>query len=504
MARHISKQYEMRDTDTDKDTVVLEEKEGKVMHRDLLNANVLKAQYAVRGELYLKAEELKEQGRKIISTNTGNPQALGAKPLTFIRQVMALCIAPFLLEQEETAKAFPADVVERAQRLLKSFGTGGVGGYTDSRGNTVVRNEVADFIAGRDGVRPNPEQIFLTDGASTGVKMLMQALIRDERDAVLVPIPQYPLYSASCTLFGGTLLPYMLEESSGWGLSVGELTKAVTAARRQGLRVRGLVFINPGNPTGQTLSEEAVKQLVRFCYDQRLVLLADEVYQGLTYRPDRPFVSAFSAMHSLGAPYADSLELVSYHSVSKGVSGECGLRGGYCQLTNIHEGAFQELYKLASVNLCPNTMGQVAVSCMCDPPRPGDPSWPLWEKETTAEYASLKRRAALVSNAFSSLPGMSCNPTEGAMYAFPKLDLPEGALSAAAAAGKAPDVFYCLQLLEATGISTVPGSGFGQEAGTAHFRTTILPREEVMEEFVEQFRDFQTTFMNQHTEGSSS
>jgi glutamate--glyoxylate aminotransferase len=77
-----------------------------------------------------------------------------------------------------------------------------MGGYTDSRGNTVVRNEVADFIAARDGVRPNPEQIFLTDGASTGVKMLMQALIRDERDAVLVPIPQYPLYSASCTLFG--------------------------------------------------------------------------------------------------------------------------------------------------------------------------------------------------------------------------------------------------------------------------------------------------------------
>lgn len=79
---------------------------------------------------------------------------------------------------------------------------GGVGGYTDSRGNTMIRNEVADFIAARDGARPDPDAIFLTDGASTGVKMLLQALIRDERDAVLVPIPQYPLYSASCTLFG--------------------------------------------------------------------------------------------------------------------------------------------------------------------------------------------------------------------------------------------------------------------------------------------------------------
>jgi glutamate--glyoxylate aminotransferase len=211
-------------------------------------------------------------------------------------------------------------------------------------------------------------------------------------------------------------------------------------------------------------------------------------------------VSAYQALSQLGEPYASAVELVSYHSVSKGVSGECGLRGGYAQFTNIEPGAFAELYKLASVNLCPNTMGQVAMSCMVNPPRPGDPSWPLWEKETTAELASLGRRAVLVSGAFNSLPGMSCNPTEGAMYAFPKLDLPEAAQAAAAAAGKAPDVFYCLQLLESTGISTVPGSGFGQAAGTAHFRTTILPREEVMETFVSKFAEFQNDFMNQYAQ----
>jgi aspartate/methionine/tyrosine aminotransferase len=133
----------------------------------------------------------------------------------------------------------------------------------------------------------------------------------------------------------------------------------------------------------------------------------------------------------------------------------------------------------------PNTVGQVAVSCMVNPPRPGDPSYDLYARECADELASLKRRAKVVSAAFASLPGMSCQPTEGGMYSFPKLLLPDAALEAARAAGKAPDAFYCLRLLEEAGISTVPGSGFGQAVGTAHFRTTILPREDVVAEFVD-------------------
>jgi len=283
-----------------------------------------------------------------------------------------------------------------------------------------------------------------------------------------------------------------------------ELKEQVAAARAEGLNVRALVFINPGNPTGQCLPESAVKELVAFCYEQRIALMADEVYQELTFRDDRPFISAHKAMRLLGEPYASGAEVVSLHSVSKGVTGECGLRGGYCQLENIEEGAFAQLYKLASINLCPNTIGQVAVSCMVSPPQPGDPSYPLYEQERANELSSLKRRAAMVSEAFDALPGMSCNPTEGAMYSFPKLELPEGALAAAREAGKKPDVFYCLRLLEETGISTVPGSGFGQAPNTAHFRTTILPREEVMSEFVEKFRHFQEDFMASYEKKSSS
>lgn len=110
--------------------------------------------------------------------------------------------------------------------------------------------------------------------------------------------------------------------------------------------------------------------------------------------------------------------------------------------------------------------------------KPGNPSYELYIKERNNEKESLVRRAKMVSDALNNLKNFSCNVVEGAMYAFPKIMLPEKAVAAAKAAGKEPDVFYCLKLLEATGISTVPGSGFGQENGTFHFRTTILPREE--------------------------
>jgi len=472
-------------------------KDGKVLHPELLNDAMRKTQYAVRGELYLRAEQLRKEGKEIIFTNVGNPHALGAKPLTFTRQVLALMAAPFLLDKPDVVKHFPADAVARAKSLLTAF-KGGIGAYSDSRGNPVVREEVAKFIAARDGAPSSPDLIFLTDGASVAVRMALNALIRDQHDGILVPIPQYPLYSASIALYGGSLVPYMLDEAKGWSLSLESLRKAVKDARARGTHVRGMVFINPGNPTGQCLSKDNLKELIKFAHDEKIVLLADEVYQENVYQDERPFVSAKKVMFEMGAPYANSVELLSFHTVSKGSAGECGLRGGYIEMTNIHPGAVEEMYKIASINLSPNTVGQVALSVLVNPPKPGDASYESHKKEMAAEIASLRRRARLVTDGFNSLEGVTCNFTEGAMYSFPRIRLPPKAVEAAKAAGKAPDVFYCLRLLEATGISTVPGSGFGQEEGTFHLRTTILPREEVMASFVDKFRAFHEGFMKQY------
>jgi glutamate--glyoxylate aminotransferase len=424
----------------------------------------------------------------------GNPQQLGQAPVTFHRQVHALVSAPFLFDHPLVGKMFPADAIARAKKLIKMFG-GSVGAYTDSRGCAGVRQEVADFIQRRDGYPSNPDHIFLTDGASVAVRYVLNAAIRDQNDAILVPIPQYPLYSASIQLYGGSLLPYSLKEEAGWGMDLEEIRASIHDARAKGTNVRALVFINPGNPTGQCLTEANLRDLVKLAAEEGLVLLADEVYQPNVYQDEKPFVSAKKVMGDLGPGYADTVELASFHTVSKGVLGECGLRGGYVEFCNFHPGAIEEMYKVASVNLSPNTTGQVAMSMMVNPPRPGDESYPAYAAEMEEGLASLRRRAHRMTDGFNALEGVTCNFTEGAMYSFPRLHLPPGAVEAARAAGKTPDTFYCLQLLEATGIVTVPGAGFGQEEGTFHMRTTILPLEDKIEEFVTKFKDFHEGFM---------
>ena len=430
----------------------------------------------------------------------GNPHSVGGTPIPFIRQVLALVAAPMLLDDPAVGTLFPAEAVTRARTLLSYF-PGGLGAYSDSRGAPGIRQEVAAFITARDGGVPaDPDAIFLTEGASPAVKYILNALIRDGRDGILVPIPQYPLYSATIQLAGGQLLGYGLVEGDGWGLDLPALRAQAAAARAAGTAVRALVFITPGNPTGQCLSADTLADLIKFAHEEKLVLLADEVYQENVYDPARPFVSAKKVLASLGEPYASSVELVSFHTVSKGSTGECGLRGGYMEAVNILPGTMDELYKISSINLCPNTMGQAAVSLMVAGPPAGSEAAAAYEATRAGTIASYQRRAKAVAAAFNACEGVACNATEGAMYAFPRLNLPPKALAAAKAAGKSPDTWYCLRLVEETGILTVPGSGFGQEPGTFHLRTTILPSEDRLEKMMADFAAFQARFMDEFRE----
>lgn len=440
-----------------------------------MNENMRKCRYEVRGEIYLAGLRRSQQGKEIINLNVGNPQALGQKPLTFNRQVLALLMAPFLLEDPIVANTFPADAVSRARTYLSKL-NGGLGAYSDSKGNPFIRQEISDFITRQTGQPSSPDNIFVSNGASECARMLLAALIRGPTDGIMVPIPQYPLYSASIALYGGELVPYFLDEANGWALNVAELQKSIDQARAKGILCRALVFINPGNPTGQCLTEENIRDLIVFCHNNRLILCADEVYQENIYNTQRPFISARKVLGTMQEPYKSGLELVSFHTVSKGAYGECGLRGGYMELHNMDPDVVTEIYKVASINLCPNVPGQVALGLMVNPPKPGDPSYALFRKEKDSLIESLKKRAQMITNAFNSLEGVVCQATEGAMYSFPRITLPPAAIAAAKAKGKAPDVLYCLELLEETGLSCVPGSGFQQAPGTFHIRTTILVR----------------------------
>ncbi|KAG5522084.1 hypothetical protein RHGRI_034328 [Rhododendron griersonianum] len=493
----------------------------KALDYESLNENVKKVQYAVRGELYLRASELEKEGKKIIFTNVGNPHALGQKPLSFPRQVVALCQAPFLLDDPNVGLIFPADAIAKAKHYL-SLTSGGLGAYSDSRGLPGVRKEVAEFIGRRDGYPSDPELIFLTDGASKGVMQILNTIIRGEGDGILVPVPQYPLYSATISLFGGSLVPYYLEETANWGLDINNLRESVAHARSKGITVsiahafclnnkitnldifwnseavRAMVIINPGNPTGQCLSVANLREILRFCYQENLVLLGDEVYQQNIYQDERPFISARKVMYDMGPPLSNELELVSFHTVSKGYWGECGQRGGYFEMTNIPPKTVDEIYKVASISLSPTVPGQIFVGLMVNPLKPGDISYDQFIRESKGILESLRKRARIMTDGFNSCRNVVCNFTEGAMYSFPQIRLPPKAIEAARRLGKVPDVFYCLKLLEATGISTVPGSGFGQKEGVFHLRTTILPAEEEMPAIMASFKKFNDEFMEQY------
>lgn len=468
-----------------------------VLAVDTINENMRNCNYAVRGEIYLAAVKRTQEGKEVIYTNVGNPQALGQTPLSFNRYVMSLLMAPFLLEDPNVDKMYPPDAIARAKLYLQHI-KGGLGAYSDAKGNPYIRQEIANYISEMAGGPSNPENIFIGNGASECVRLLLYAAIRGKADGVMVPIPQYPLYSASIELYGGTLVPYYLDEESGWALNISELERSLQSARDQGVNVRALVFINPGNPTGQCLTEDNIKELAIFCHDNKLVMCADEVYQENIYNSKLPFVSARKTLNQMPEPYRSKTEIASFHTVSKGAYGECGLRGGYMELHNMCPRLADEIYKVCSINLCPNVPGQVALGLMLNPPKPGDFSYEQYRKEKGGVIESLKRRARMITDAFNSLEGVTCQETDGAMYSFPQITLPPAFIAKAKKLGKEPDTLYCLELLDETGLSCVPGSGFKQAPGTFHLRTTILPQEDQFDDIVGRFVSFHQNFMKRY------
>ncbi|KAI5885627.1 PLP-dependent transferase [Schizophyllum commune H4-8] len=444
-----------------------------------LNPAILKVEYAVRGELAIKAEEYRkrlalggEHGLpfdKVISSNIGNPQQKGLDqpPITFIRQVAALCEWPAL--EELAPNAFPKDVIARARELREEIGS--VGAYSHSQGVPLIRQSVANFIEERDGYPANPDHIFLTGGASAGVSLLISMLITPPNTGILIPIPQYPLYTATLAQHHGVPLPYHLDEASGWSTSLHEIEATLEHPQHAEITPKALVIINPGNPTGALLDEATQEKLVHLCEKHNLVLLADEVYQTNLHRPDEhPFVS----FKQIVSRMKSKVPLVSFHSISKGVTGECGRRGGYFECVNFPDDILALIYKMVSVGLCPPLSGQIGVDCQVRPPKPGDESYPLWKKETDTIHAALASRTRTMSERLNSLPGISCVNSPGALYLYPKVHLSDRAIEAARKVGKEPDAFYAMKLLDETGICVVPGSGFGQKVGHWHYRLTCL------------------------------
>jgi aspartate/methionine/tyrosine aminotransferase len=313
------------------------------------------------------------------------------------------------------------------------------------------------------------------------VQAALRILISGPQDGVMIPIPQYPLYSATITLYEGKQVGYYLDEGHDWKLSEAMLDESLQEAHRYGVKVKAIGVLNPGNPTGSVLDRDNIAMLIRFAKTHGLAILADEVYQENIYLRGDTFVSFARVMVEQGE---DDVSLFSFHSCSKGFLGECGQRGGYMEVRNVPPEVVAEITKLQSVSLCANLTGQVATYCMVRPPKSGEPSFPQYAKERDAVLGELKRRAVMLADGLNRIPGIQCNVVAGAMYAFPRITLPAGRT----------DTEYCLALLEQTGVCVVPGTGFGQIPGTAHFRTTILPPTRQIEQVVERLAKFHAAY----------
>ncbi|TKR62916.1 hypothetical protein L596_026817 [Steinernema carpocapsae] len=475
-----------------------------VLTLDNLNPAVKKMEYAVRGPLVIRAVNLEKelaQGaqkpfKSVIKANIGDAHAMGQKPITFIRQVLACVSCPSLMD----SKTFPSDVIEHAKTILAGCGGQSTGAYSQSNGIDVIRQHVAEYIQRRDGgIKSNPDDILLSGGASESIRNVLKLFInRDaaKKTGVMVPIPQYPLYSATIEEFGLGQVSYFLEESKNWGLDEAELERSYQESLKE-FDTKVIVVINPGNPTGQVLSRENIEQIIKFAHKHKLFVLADEVYQDNVYAEGSAFHSFKKVLIEMGEPYS-KVELASFHSVSKGYMGECGMRGGYVELMNLDQDVYVEFKKMISAKLCSTILGQVVLDCVVNPPKPGEPSYDLWLEEKTAVLKSLKERATIVKDAYASLDGITSNPVQGAMYCFPAVKIPQKAIEKAKSLGQEPDFFYAMQLLESTGVCVVPGSGFGQRKGTYHFRTTILPQPALMKDMMERFSGFHNKFMKEY------
>ncbi|XP_059827545.1 alanine aminotransferase 2-like isoform X3 [Hypanus sabinus] len=477
----------------------------KVLTLDSMNQQVKKVEYAVRGPIVLRAaviEKELQQGVKkpfseVIRANIGDAHAMGQKPITFIRQVLAICTYPQLLCDSD----LPEDAKSRARRILNSCGGKSLGAYSASQGIEVIRQSVAKYIERRDGGTPsNPDNIFLSTGASDAIVTTLKLLVSGEgrgRTGVMIPIPQYPLYSAAISDLAAVQVNYYLDEENCWALNIGELRRALHEAR-QHCTPRVLCTINPGNPTGQVQSRQVIEDVIRFAAEEKLFLMADEVYQDNVYAAGCTFHSFKKVLFEMGPQFSDVVELASFHSVSKGYMGECGYRGGYVEYINLDPGVKAELVKLVSVRLCPPVSGQAVMGVITDPPQPGEPSHQAFLKEKTTVLSSLAERARLTEELLSGVPGIRCNPVQGAMYSFPRIDIPPKAVEAAKFAGHMPDMFFCMQLLEETGICVVPGCGFGQAEGTYHFRMTILPQTDKLKTLLSKLKCFYQKFCQQY------
>ena len=388
--------------------------------------------YDIRGPIMDRARQMEEEGQKIIKLNIGNLAVFGFDAPEEIQQDMI-------------------------RNLPNSSG------YSDSKGIFSARKAVMHETQ-KQGIKGvTLDDIYLGNGASELIVMATNALL-DNGDELLLPAPDYPLWTAAASLSGGTPVHYRCDEANGWMPNLDDIRAKITP------RTKGIVVINPNNPTGALYSEALVLEIVAIARAQGLVVFADEVYDKVLYD---------GVKHTaLGALSSDVLTLT-FNSLSKSYR-SCGYRAGWMVVSGDKRPAkdyIEGLNMLSNMRLCANVPGQYAIQTALGGYQSID--------DLVCEGGRLRRQRDLAYALITAIPGVTCVKPSAALYMFPRLD--------PAVYPIADDQQFFLELLQETRVMLVQGSGFNWSAPD-HFRIVFLPHEDDLREAIGRVAHFLETY----------
>lgn len=392
--------------------------------------------YDIRGPVLELAQRMEDEGQHIIKLNIGNLASFGFEP--------------------------PDDIVQDMIRNLPQSA-----GYTESKGMFAPRRAVANYCQEKkiDGV--TVDDIYLGNGASELITMSLNALL-NSGDEILVPAPDYPLWTGAVSLSGGRPVHYICDEESEWFPDLADIRNKIT------LRTKGIVIINPNNPTGALYSDEILQGIIELAREHQLIVFADEIYDKTLYDGNT---------HTSIASLADDVLFLTFNGLSKNYR-SCGYRAGWMIVSGDKSQAgdyIEGLNMLASMRLCANTPGQLAIQTALGGYQSID--------DLVASGGRLCRQRDRACDLLSQIPGVSVVKPKAALYVFPRLD---------------PDVYpitddqqFACDLLREEKVLVVQGTGFNWP-GHDHFRLVFLPNVDDLHDAISRIAHFLERYRERH------
>ena len=417
-------------------TPVSTDNEEKLMPPIKKSAKLANVCYDIRGPVLQKAKQMEEEGHKIIKLNIGNLAAFGFDS--------------------------PEEIQQDIIRNLPS-----AAGYTDSKGIFAARKAIMHYCQQKHIKGVTLEDIYVGNGVSELIVMAMNALL-DADDEVLVPAPDYPLWTAAISLSGGTPKHYLCDENNEWLPDLDDIRRKITP------NTKAIVIINPNNPTGALYPDWLLKEIIAIARENHLVIYSDEVYDKVLYEAES---------HTAIASLSEDVLTITFNGLSKNYR-SCGYRAGWLVVSGDKRNAkdyIEGLDMLASMRLCANAPGQHGIQTALGGYQSID--------DLVSEGGRMRRQRDVAYDLITAIPGVSCVKPKATLYMFPRLD--------PAVYPIADDQQFISELLQEEKVLLVQGSGFNWPHPD-HFRLVFLPHEDDLKEAIGRIARFLENYRKRH------